>query len=76
MFRDLQIRMDYYDIIAGRFQSTIHNIAMNVDSLAQPLEQASQLLLGALLADRKVICCGAGVDHAMAQLLCANLLGR
>jgi phosphoheptose isomerase len=68
--------MDYYDIIAGRFQTTLNNIAMSVDSLARPMEQASHLLLGSLLADGKIICCGSGVDHALAQLLCANLLGR
>lgn len=68
--------MDYYEIIAERFQSTIHNIAMSVDSLAAPIEQASQLLLGSLLADHKIICCGGGVDHALAQLMCSNLLGR
>lgn len=66
--------MDYYDIIAGAFQSTIETIAMSVDNLATPIEQASQLMTQALLQDRKVFACGVGADAALAQLLCSRLM--
>lgn len=68
--------MDYYDTIAASFQGTIEAIAMSVDDLAGPIERGSQLMTQALLADRKIIACGNGVDGALAQLFAANLLNR
>lgn len=68
--------MDYYQIIADNFQSTIETIAMSVDSLAETIEHSSQLMAKALLADRKIIACGNGVDAAMAQLFACNLINR
>lgn len=68
--------MDYYQIIAGNFQSTMETIAMSVDNLAQPIERGSQLMTGALLSDCKIISCGNGVDAALAQLFTSNLLSR
>jgi phosphoheptose isomerase len=68
--------MDYYQIIADNFQSTIETIAMSVDSLAEMIEQSSQLMARALLADRKIIACGNGVDAALAQLFACNLINR
>jgi len=68
--------MDYYKIIAENFQSTIETIALSVDTLAQPIERASQLMVRALLEDRKILACGNGVDGALAQLFASNLLSR
>ncbi|MCB1687554.1 MAG: SIS domain-containing protein [Halioglobus sp.] len=68
--------MDYYPIIADSFQNTIETIAMSVDDLAGAIAAGSQLMTGALLADRKIIVCGNGVDAAVAQLFACNLLGR
>jgi phosphoheptose isomerase len=68
--------MDYYQIIADNFQSTIQTIAMSVDNLAEPIELGSQLMVGALLADGKIVVCGNGVDAALAQLFTGNLLSR
>jgi phosphoheptose isomerase len=68
--------MDYYQIIANNFQSTIETIAMSVDGLAETIEQGSQLMAKALLADRKIIACGNGVDAAVAQLFACNLINR
>jgi D-sedoheptulose 7-phosphate isomerase len=68
--------MDYYKIIADNFQSTIETIAMSVDELAETIERGSQLMARALLADRKIIACGNGVDAALAQLFTCNLLNR
>jgi D-sedoheptulose 7-phosphate isomerase len=68
--------MDHYQIIAANFQDTIETIAMSVDTLADSIEKGSQLMVEALLADRKVITCGNGVDGALAQLFTCNLLDR
>jgi phosphoheptose isomerase len=68
--------MDYYQIIADNFQNTIETIAMSVDDLAVAIQRGSQLMTTALLADRKIIAVGNGVDAALAQLFVCNLLNR
>jgi phosphoheptose isomerase len=68
--------MDYYQTIAENFQSTIETIALSVDTLAEPIERGSQLMARALLEDHKIVACGNGVDAALAQLFCSNLLSR
>lgn len=68
--------MDYYKIICENFQATIETIAGSVDTLAEPIERASQLMVGALLQDHKILACGNGVDGALAQLFTSNLLSR
>ncbi len=68
--------MDYYQIISGNFQDTIETIATSVDTLAEPVSRASQLMVRALLGDRKIIACGNGADGALAQLFACNLLSR
>jgi len=68
--------MDYYQIISNSFQDTIETIALSVDSLAEPMERACALMVGALLEDHKIAACGNGVDGALAQLFTCNLLSR
>ena len=68
--------MDHYKIIAENFQNTIETIAMSVDTLAGTIEKGSQLMVEALLSDRKIIACGNGVDGALAQLFTCILLDR
>jgi phosphoheptose isomerase len=68
--------MSYYQIIADNFQSTIETIAMSADDLATTIESGSQLMASALVADRKIIACGNGVDATLAQLFTSNLLNR
>lgn len=68
--------MDYYRIIADNFKRTIETIALSVDDLAGKIERGSQLMASALLADRKIVACGNGVDAALAQLFVCNLLDR
>ncbi|MEE4145017.1 MAG: SIS domain-containing protein [Halieaceae bacterium] len=68
--------MDYYDIIAENFQSTIETIAMSVDALAERIGRGSELMVQALLEDHKIIACGNGVDGALAQLFACNLISR
>jgi D-sedoheptulose 7-phosphate isomerase len=68
--------MNHYQIIADNFQNTIETIAMSVDSLAEAIEHGGQLMARALLADRKIIACGNGVDAALAQLFACILVNR
>jgi phosphoheptose isomerase len=66
--------MDYYERIAGNFQKTIELIAMSVDTLAGPLEEAGQIMANTLLADGKIMVCGNGADAAMAQVFVSSLI--
>ena len=66
--------MDYYQIIAERFQGTIESIAMSVDQLAGPIAQSSELISQVLLQDGKIFCCGNGPDASLSQLFCHCLL--
>ncbi|MFV8818270.1 D-sedoheptulose-7-phosphate isomerase [Haliea sp. E17] len=68
--------MDYYEIIAERFQGTIEHIAMSVDQIAGPLTRGSDLVCQSLLEDRKLLCCGAGAGAALGQLFVAGMLSR
>jgi len=68
--------MQYYSVIAGNFQDTIEAMAMSVDALAVPIEDASALIADCLLNDHKVLACGNGADAALAQLFACSLLGQ
>jgi phosphoheptose isomerase len=68
--------MDYYQIISNNFQGTIETIALSVDALAEPVGRASELMVRALLEDRKIIACGNGVDATLAQMFTCNLISR
>lgn len=68
--------MDYYQIISSNFQATIESIAQSVDTLAEPIGRASELMVSALLEDHKIIACGNGVDAAQAQLFACYLTSR
>lgn len=68
--------MDYYQHICANFQSTIETISLSVDEVAAPLGLASDMMVRALLEDRKIIACGNGVDGAVAQMFACCLLSR
>jgi D-sedoheptulose 7-phosphate isomerase len=66
--------VDFYQIIAERFQGTIESIAMAVDEMAGPIAQGSELMSQVLLQDGRILCCGTGPDAALSQLFCGYLL--
>lgn len=68
--------MDYYPIIAANFQSTIETITLSVDALAAPLARGSELMVRALLQDRKVLTCGNGVDAALGQIFTSLMVNH
>ena len=65
--------MDQYQRIAEHFQGSIEAAAMAVDAFAQPLAEAAELIAQTLLADRKIMVCGAGPDAALAQLFVCHM---
>ena len=65
--------MDQYQRIAEHFQGSIEAAAMAVDAFAQPLAAAAELIAQTLLADGKIIVCGAGPDAALGQLFVCHM---
>lgn len=68
--------MDTYDRITLGFQETIEAITGSVDLLSDPLQQATERIVTALLNDGKILCCGTGANAAMVQLLVGHFLNR
>ena len=65
--------MDHYQRSAEHFQGSIEAAAMAVDAFAQPLAQAAELIAETLLADHKIVVCGAGPDAALGQLFVCHM---
>lgn len=68
--------MDNYSTIAEGFQEVIELISVSVDSVAEPLERAAAMCTEALLAERKLLCCGNGPGATVAELLTIALVHR
>ncbi|MDO8861383.1 SIS domain-containing protein [Haliea sp. E1-2-M8] len=66
---------DDYQLIAENFQEVISTVAMAVDDLAVPIQQAAGRMTTTLLADGKIMACGNGADASLSQLLTGTLLG-
>ncbi len=66
---------DDYQLIAANFQQVISTVAMAVDDLAGPIQQAAGLMTATLLAEGKIMACGNGADASLSQLLTGTLLG-
>ncbi len=67
---------DDYQLIAANFQQVITTVAMAVDDLAIPIQQAAARMTATLLAEGKILVCGNGADASLSQLLSGTLLGR
>jgi len=68
--------MDNYDTIAGAFQEVVELLSASVDTVAEPLQRAAEVCTEALLAERKILCCGNGPGAAVAQLVSIGLMHR
>ncbi len=68
--------MNFYQIIAQNFQTSIERIALCVDEVAEPLERSTHMIKAALLNDCKIISCGNGPDAALSQLFTSTLISR
>ncbi len=58
------------------FQSNIEITTRSMDQLATVVSQCSELLVQCLLSERKILCCGEGVNGALAQIFTSHLLNR
>lgn len=67
--------MPHYEQLAADFYRRIDCITGAVDALAPGLEAAARQLVDAVLADKRLLLCGAGGDNALAQYA-ARLLRR
>ncbi|MBM70333.1 MAG: phosphoheptose isomerase [Haliea sp.] len=65
---------DDYGLIADTVQDSISALAMAVDELAGPVQQAAASIVATLLREGKVMACGNGVDAGLSQLFCSALL--
>jgi len=65
--------MNYYNLVAEHFQQSMEAISLSVDTLAEPLQAASQLLVNTFLQDHKLITCGTGLGCYSAQLMSCYL---
>lgn len=54
----------------------IDNIMQTFDVLPQQLARAAECMVGSLLNERKILCCGEGQSGALAQIFASNLLNR
>lgn len=68
--------MNTYEVIAEDFQQAMELVSISVDNLVEPLERAVGLCHEALLAEKKILCCGNGAGAAVAQLFCIGLIHR
>ncbi|GAB3286653.1 D-sedoheptulose-7-phosphate isomerase [Parahaliea aestuarii] len=68
--------MDHYELLAANCQGTIEALAMAVDPAAPALATGAELMVAAMLNERKILACGSGPDAALAQLFAINLLGH
>lgn len=60
--------------IAQTFASHMEDIAGAAVALSAPLQEASQVMVHALLSDSKILCAGGGTSNALAQLLVSQLV--
>jgi D-sedoheptulose 7-phosphate isomerase len=63
-----RIQQQFFDAADLKYQSA--------ESLAKPIADAAQSIVGALTAGGKVLVAGAGASHALASMFAARLMGR
>jgi D-sedoheptulose 7-phosphate isomerase len=63
-----RIQQHFFDSADLQYQSA--------ESLARPIADAAQTLIGCITAGGKLLACGMGGAAALAQLFCAALIGR
>lgn len=62
--------------ISMHFEQSIRLQSELVELLAMPIAQAAELIVGALLQDKKLLTCGNGGSGALAQYFASRMLSR
>ena len=68
--------MNLIECVKQQFTASIETYTRAMPLLADPIAEASKLLLDCLLQGRKLLCCGSGGSTASAQRFAALLLNR
>ena len=68
--------MDLTEHVIDRFHDHIDGAMAAIESLAQGIVEASELLVQALLSEGKILCCGEGSSGLLAQHVAGSLLNR
>ncbi len=68
--------MELSDHVIELFHGNINACMQGIESLADPIASASELLVQCLLSDHKILCCGDGISALISQHFATNLLNR
>ena len=68
--------MDPVSIINEIFAAHIEDISSTAVALAEPLSEASEVIVHGLLSDKKILCAGGGSNSALAQIFTSHLVNH
>ncbi len=68
--------MDYSERVVDLFHRHIESCMYTMEALGPGLAQASERIVGSMLGEHKILCCGEGSFALLAQHLAGNLLNR
>ena len=68
--------MDPVSIINEIFAAHIEDISSTAVALAEPLSEASEVIVHGLLSDKKILCAGGGSNNALAQIFASHLVNH
>ncbi len=68
--------MDPVSIINEIFAAHIEDISSTAVALAEPLSEASEVIVHGLLSDKKILCAGGGSNSALAQIFASHLVNH
>jgi D-sedoheptulose 7-phosphate isomerase len=67
---------DPVSIINEIFAAHIEDISSTAVALAEPLSEATEVLVHGLLSDKKILCAGGGSNNALAQIFASHLVNH
>lgn len=66
--------MSVFESIIAQFNGHIEHASRNIEALIPQLAEATQMLSGALLGDKKIICCTSADNFFAGQQFCHHML--
>lgn len=68
--------MDLHHHVVEIFHQSIDSKMQTLDEVSSHIASCSELIVRSLLNENKILCCGEGLNGALAQIFCVNLLNR
>ena len=68
--------MDPIEILSELFATHIEEVSATAVTVAEPVSNASEVIVHALLSDHKILCAGSGPQSAIAQLFSSHLTNQ